>query len=56
MFDQTYRAMDAMDPFRSDAIVVMGRNNEIMQAELERSRTYVDRVRQERAGEALKDS
>ena len=54
MFDQTYRAMDAMDNFRSDAIVVMGRNNEIMQAELERSRTYVDRVRQERAGEALK--
>ena len=56
MFDQTYRAMDAMDTFRSDAIVVMGRNNEIMQAELERSRTYVDRVRQERAGEALKGS
>jgi uncharacterized protein YaaN involved in tellurite resistance len=54
MFDQTYRAMDAMDTFRSDAIVVMGRNNEIMQAELERSRTYVDRVRQERASEALK--
>ncbi len=54
MFDQTYRAMDAMDTFRSDAIVVMGRNNDIMQAELERSRTYVDRVRQERAGEALK--
>lgn len=54
MFDQTYRAMDAMDTFRSDAIVVMGRNNEIMQTELERSRTYVDRVRQERAGEALK--
>ena len=56
MFDQTYRAMDAMDNFRSDAIVVMGRNNEIMQAELERSHTYVDRVRQERAGEALKGS
>ena len=56
MFDQTYRAMDAMDNFRSDAIVVMGRNNEIMQAELERSRTYVDRVRQERAGDALKGS
>jgi uncharacterized protein YaaN involved in tellurite resistance len=54
MFDQTYRAMDAMDNFRSDAIVVMGRNNEIMQTELKRSRTYVDRVRQERAGEALK--
>ncbi|MEP6503020.1 MAG: toxic anion resistance protein [Betaproteobacteria bacterium] len=54
MFDQTYRAMDAMDTFRSDAIVVMGRNNEIMQGELERSRTYVDRVRQERASEALK--
>ena len=56
MFDQTYRAMDAMDNFRSDAIVVMGRNNEIMQSELERSRTYLDRVRQDQAGQALKGS
>lgn len=56
MFDQTYRAMDAMDNFRSDAIVVMGRNNEIMQSELERSRTYLDRVRQDQAGQALKDA
>lgn len=54
MFDQTYRAMDAMDNFRSDAIVVMGRNNEIMQSELERSRGYLDRVRQDQAGQALK--
>jgi uncharacterized protein YaaN involved in tellurite resistance len=56
MFDQTYRAMDAMDTFRSDAIVVMGRNNEIMQSELERSRGYLDRVRQDQAGQALKDA
>jgi hypothetical protein len=34
----------------------MGRNNEIMQSELDRSRTYVDRVRQERAADALKGS
>lgn len=53
MFDQTYRAMDAMDNFRSEAITVMGRNNEIMQAELDRSRTYLDRVRQAQAGEAI---
>lgn len=54
MFDQTYRAMDAMDHFRSEAITVMGRNNEIMQSELERSRTYLDRVRQAQANEAMK--
>ncbi len=54
MFDQTYRAMDAMDTFRSESIVVMGRNNEIMQVELERSRGYLDRVRQSQATDALK--
>jgi uncharacterized protein YaaN involved in tellurite resistance len=54
MFDQTYRAMDAMDNFRSEAITVMGRNNEIMQGELDRSRTYLDRVRQAQASEAMK--
>ncbi len=53
MFDQTYKAMDAMDTFRSEAITVMGRNNEIMQGELDRSRTYLDRVRQAQAGEAM---
>jgi len=53
MFDQTYKAMDAMDNFRSEAITVMGRNNEMMQVELDRSRTYLDRVRQAQANEAL---
>jgi uncharacterized protein YaaN involved in tellurite resistance len=53
MFDQTYQAMDAMDNFRSEAITVMGRNNDMMQSELDRSRTYLDRVRQAQANEAL---
>ena len=54
MFDQTYRAMDAMDTFRSESIAVMGRNNEIIQAELERSREYTDRVRKAQANQALR--
>jgi uncharacterized protein YaaN involved in tellurite resistance len=48
MFQQTYQAMDAMDGFRSKAIEVMGRNNEIIQTEIERSKAYVDRARQAR--------
>lgn len=53
MFTQTYQAMDAIDNFRSQAITVMGRNNEILQSELARSREYLDRVRRERAGQAI---
>ena len=30
MFDQTYKAMDTMDGFRSKAIEAMGKNNQIM--------------------------
>jgi hypothetical protein len=52
MFDQTFKAMDAMDSFRSKAIDVMGRNNEIIRSQIERSEGYVDRVRQQRAKEA----
>ena len=52
MFDQTFKAMDAMDSFRSKAIDVMGRNNEIIHAQIEKSEAYVDRVRQQRAKEA----
>ena len=52
MFDQTFRAMDAMDAFRSKAIDVMGRNNEIIRGQIEKSEGYVDRVRQQRAKEA----
>ena len=52
MFDQTFKAMDAMDTFRSKAIDVMGKNNEIIRSEIARSEGYVDRVRQQRAKEA----
>ncbi len=52
MFDQTFKAMDAMDNFRSKAIDVMGRNNEIIRGQIEKSESYVDRVRQQRAKEA----
>lgn len=53
MFDQTFQAMDAMDSFRSKAIEVMGKNNELVQAQLARSETYLDRVRQQQAREAV---
>lgn len=49
MFDQTYKAMDAMDSFRAKAIDTMGRNNQIMKAEIAKSDQYVDRVRQQQA-------
>ena len=52
MFDQTFKAMDAMDSFRSKAIDVMGKNNEIIRAGLAKSDSYVDQVRQQRAKEA----
>lgn len=45
MFDNTFRAMDAMDNFRSKAIEVMGKNNEFMREQLHRSESYLDRVR-----------
>lgn len=49
MFDQTYKAMDAMDSFRAKAIDTMGRNNQIMKTEIAKSEQYVDRVRQQQA-------
>ena len=52
MFDQTFKAMDAMDSFRSKAIDVMGKNNDIIRTQIAKSEGYVDRVRQQRAKEA----
>ncbi len=46
MFDQTFKAMDAMDTFRSKAIDTMGKNNQIMQEQIDRAKTYTDRERQ----------
>ena len=52
MFDQTFKAMDAMDTFRSKAIDVMGQNNAIIQQQLEKADQYIDRLRQQKAREA----
>jgi len=52
MFDQTFKAMDAMDTFRSKAIEVMGQNNAIIKEQLAKADQYVDRVRQQQAREA----
>ena len=49
MFDQTYKAMDAMDSFRAKAIDTMGQNNRIMKEQIAKSDQYVDRVRQQQA-------
>ncbi|MBY0573298.1 MAG: toxic anion resistance protein [Undibacterium sp.] len=47
MFDQTFKAMDAMDTFRSKAIEVMGQNNAIITQQLKNADHYVDRLRQQ---------
>ena len=52
MFDQTFKAMDAMDNFRSKAIDVMGQNNAIMKQQRAQADQYLDRVRQAKAREA----
>ncbi|MBE7367324.1 toxic anion resistance protein [Ramlibacter pallidus] len=56
MFDQTYKAMDAMDNFRSKAIEVMGQNNIIIQEQLAKADQYVDRLRQQQAREATRSA
>jgi uncharacterized protein YaaN involved in tellurite resistance len=52
MFDQTFKAMDAMDNFRTKSIEVMGQNNLIMKEQLARADQYIDRTRQQQAREA----
>ena len=47
MFDLTFKAMDAMDNFRSKAVEVMGQNNALMREQLARAQTYLDQSRQE---------
>ncbi|RZL64054.1 MAG: toxic anion resistance protein [Variovorax sp.] len=56
MFDQTFKAMDAMDSFRVKAIDVMGQNNKIMSEQLAKAEQYVDRVREQKAREATKQA
>lgn len=53
MFNQTFAAMDAMDSFRSRAVEVMSQNNALIAKELKRSESYVDRVRQQAARQAV---
>ena len=52
MFDQTFQAMDAMDNFRAQAIVVMGQNNAMIAAELQRAEHYTDKARREQVRQA----
>lgn len=54
MFDQTFKAMDAMDSFRSKAVEVMGQNNAILKEQLAKADQYVDRLRQQQAREAAR--
>jgi uncharacterized protein YaaN involved in tellurite resistance len=54
MFDQTFKAMDAMDTFRSKAIDVMGQNNEMIKKQLSKADQYVDRLRQQQVREATR--
>ena len=56
MFDQTFKAMDAMDTFRSKAIEVMGQNNDMIKQQLAKADQYVDRQRQQQAQEATRQA
>ncbi|XVJ71717.1 MAG: toxic anion resistance protein [Rhizobacter sp.] len=49
MFDLTFKAMDAMDDFRSKSIAVMGQNNQMIATEIKRSEQYLDKVRMQHA-------
>jgi uncharacterized protein YaaN involved in tellurite resistance len=54
MFDQTFKAMDAMDSFRSKSIEIMGMNNNMLKEQLAKSEQYIDRTRQQLARDASK--
>ncbi len=56
MFDQTFKAMDAMDEFRAQAIDVMGQTNAVMKEQLSRAETYVDRTREQLARQAIREA
>ena len=53
MFDNTFKAMDAMDNFRSKAIDTMGKNNQMLKEQVARSDQYLDRTRAEHVRAAL---
>jgi uncharacterized protein YaaN involved in tellurite resistance len=54
MFDQTFKAMDAMDDFRTKAVAAMGQNNAMLKEQLARAETYVDRARQREARDSVR--
>lgn len=54
MFDQTFKAMDAMDQFRVQALEVMGQNNKVLREQLQRAERYVDRNRQAQVREVAR--
>ena len=56
MFDNTFAAMDSMDNFRSKAIETMGKNNEMIRAQLARSEQYMQRASGASAQAALKET
>lgn len=56
MFDQTFKAMDAMDTFRTKAVEVMGQNNALIKEQLAKADQYVDRLRQQQAREATRSA
>ena len=53
MFDNTFKAMDAMDTFRSRAIDAMGKNNQMLKEQIARSEQYLDHSRADSAKTAL---
>lgn len=53
MFDNTFKAMDAMDTFRAQAIDNMGKNNQMLKAQIARSEEYLDRTRADHARAAM---
>jgi len=56
MFDNTFKAMDAMDTFRAKAIDNMGKNNQMLKEQIARSEQYLDRTRAEQVRSALQSS
>jgi len=53
MFDQTFSAMDALDKFRSDALGVMEKNNDLMRGQIDRAQEYIERAKGETARQAV---
>lgn len=56
MFDNTFKAMDAMDTFRSRAIDAMGKNKQMLREQIARSEQYLDHARTNSAKTALQSS